>query len=174
SARAAAATLPAAERPESPRPGHRAARRPGSSASSLSTQRERLTACPAIPDGVWAQRARPCHPATTGSSASADDALRALLRGHDRRQPLPAVHGGLVGRAPGLEELSELLAGAVVVPFAVALDDFDEVVDRLLAAALAVQGDREIEACLMVEQVGCDLFFQVGDRADRFRLLRHV
>src|SRR5712691_6179853 len=62
---------------------------------------------------------------------------RATLREQDRRQLLAPGDGRLVGRAPGLEEHHELLARAVVVPFAVALDDVEEMVDRLLAAALA-------------------------------------
>src|SRR5271165_4199452 len=75
-------------------------------------------------------------------------------REQDRGQPLAAADGRLVGRTPSLEKLHELLARAVVVPFAVALDDLDEIVDRLCAASLAVQGDREIEARLMIERIG--------------------
>src|SRR5215475_4776571 len=52
------------------------------------------------------------------------------LREQHRRQPFAPVDGCLVGRTPGLEELDQLLARAVVVPLAVALDDLDEVVDR--------------------------------------------
>src|SRR6185437_8950273 len=36
----------------------------------------------------------------------------------DRRQSLASLDGGLVRRAPGLEELHQLLARAVLVPFA--------------------------------------------------------
>src|SRR5689334_948296 len=49
----------------------------------------------------------------------------ALLREHKRRQFLAAVDGGRMGEAPRLEELDELLARAVVVPFAVTLDDLE-------------------------------------------------
>ena len=47
----------------------------------------------------------------------------------------------------------------------------DQVVDRFLPASLAVEGDREIEAGLMIERIGGHVLFQLGDRADRFRLL---
>jgi len=49
--------------------------------------------------------------------------------------------------------LNELLAGSVVVPFAVALDDGDQMVERILTAALAVERHRQIEAGLMVERL---------------------
>src|SRR5262252_5623273 len=93
------------------------------------------------------------------------------LREQHRRQPLASVDSGLVGRTPGLEELDELLARAVVVPFAVALHDFEQIVDRLLPAALAVQGDGEIEARLMVERIGRDLLLELRDRSHRLGLL---
>src|SRR3712207_7524214 len=51
--------------------------------------------------------------------------------------------GRLVHGAPGLEELDELFSGAVLVPVAVAAHDLDELVDRLLALAAGVQGDRK-------------------------------
>ncbi len=53
------------------------------------------------------------------------------LRKQNRRQPLAAVQRGFVGRTPGLEELHQLLAGAVLVPFAVALDDGEQMIGRL-------------------------------------------
>src|SRR3954463_7423212 len=45
----------------------------------------------------------------------------------------PTCDGHLVHGAPGLEELDELLARAVVVPIAVAPNDFKEVIDRFFA-----------------------------------------
>ena len=54
----------------------------------------------------------------------------------NRRQPLASIDGGLVGAAPRLEELHQLLARAVVVPLAVALDDFEQLIGRLGALAL--------------------------------------
>src|SRR5262249_56110636 len=77
----------------------------------------------------------------------------------DRRQPLAPVDGGLVGGAPGLEELNQLLARAVVVPFAIALDDLEQIIDRLLAPPLAVQAEREIEPRLMVDRIAPHLPF---------------
>jgi len=64
--------------------------------------------------------------------------LRNALREQDRRQPLAPVNGGLIGRAPRLEELHQLLARAVVVPFAIAFDDGDQMIQRLFALAFAV------------------------------------
>src|SRR5215831_4792268 len=84
----------------------------------------------------------------------------AELGKQNRRQSLAAVHGGLVGRTPGLEELNQLLARAVVVPFAIALDDLQQVIDGLLPLPLAVQREREIEARLMVERIGRYLGFE--------------
>src|SRR5450830_1483724 len=93
------------------------------------------------------------------------------LRKQNRRQPLAAIQGGLVGRTPGLEELHQLLARAVLVPFAVALDDLDQVIDRLGALALGVEGYGKVEFRLMIEWIGENLFFQLRIRPERFRLL---
>jgi hypothetical protein len=84
-------------------------------------------------------------------------------REQDRRQPLASIHGRLVGRTPRLEELDELLARAIVIPFAVAFDDFEQMIDRFRTAPLAVQGDREIEAPLVIEGIDCNLLFQLRD-----------
>src|SRR3984893_15903991 len=82
-------------------------------------------------------------------------------RRQDRGEPLAAVDGCLVRRAPRLEELHELLARAVFLPLAIALDDLDQVVDRLRPAPLAVERDREIEPRLMVEWIGCNLLLEL-------------
>src|SRR4029079_19054899 len=50
-----------------------------------------------------------------------------------RRQLAAAGNRGLVGRAPRLKELHELLARGVLVPGARTLDDFEQMVGRLLA-----------------------------------------
>src|SRR5215470_1851381 len=93
------------------------------------------------------------------------------LRKQNRRQLAAALDGRLVGRPPRLEELHELLARAVVVPFAVAPHDLDEMVDRLLAAVLAVERHRKVEPRLVVERIGRDLGLELADRTDRLRLL---
>ena len=69
----------------------------------------------------------------SADAVAADRGVQSL-RKQDRRQTLAPVHGRLVGRAPGLEELHELFARAVVIPFAVALDDIDQMLDRILRA----------------------------------------
>ena len=61
------------------------------------------------------------------------------LSEQDRREALSPLDRGFVGWTPGIEELDELLAGAVVVPFAVALDDVDQMLQRLAAARAALE-----------------------------------
>src|SRR5215208_8091840 len=56
-----------------------------------------------------------------------------VSREENRRQPLASLDGRLVGAAPRLEELQQLLARAVIVPLAIALDDFEQLVGRLSA-----------------------------------------
>src|SRR5512133_2419320 len=46
------------------------------------------------------------------------------LREQNRRQPLASIDGRFVGAAPRFEELHQLLARTVIVPLAIALDDF--------------------------------------------------
>ena len=90
------------------------------------------------------------------------------------RQPLSSIHGRFIGAAPRLEELHQLLARAVLVPFAVALDDFEQLVGRFGAIALRVQRGRQIESRLMIERVCGDFLFQFGDRADGLRLFGEI
>ena len=73
----------------------------------------------------------------------------------------------IVGRAPGLEELHQLLAGAVLVPGTVLADDGEQMVHRLLALAAGAERHGEIEAGLMVERVGGDLRFKLLHVAER-------
>src|SRR5271170_5910328 len=88
------------------------------------------------------------------------------LREQDRRQPPAALDRGLVGRTPGLEKLHELLSRAVVVPFTVALDDADQLLQRVEPLALAVERQRKIEPRLMVERIGGDFLLQLGYRPE--------
>src|SRR5438270_9537347 len=89
------------------------------------------------------------------------------LREEDRRQPLSSLDGRFVGAAPRLEELHQLPSRAVIVPLAVALDDFQQLVGRLGALALGVERSGQVESRLMVERVCGDLLFELGHRADR-------
>src|SRR5215475_3606725 len=82
----------------------------------------------------------------------------------DRRQSLSSFDGRLIGAAPRLEELHQLLARAVVVPFAVTLDDLEQLRGRLRALALRVQRGGKVEARLMIEWVCIDFLFKLGDR----------
>ena len=89
----------------------------------------------------------------------------------DRREAAPALDGRLVGGSPGVEQLDQLLARAVVVPFAVAAHDLEQMVERFGPPPLAVAGERQVEARLVVERIGRDFLLQFADRPDRFRLL---
>src|ERR1700716_2150908 len=92
-------------------------------------------------------------------------------RKQDRRQPLAPRDRRFVGRTPGLEQLHELLAGAIVVPLAVAADDLDQVVERLGALAFGIEREREVEPRLVIERIGGNLLLQLGDRAEGGSLL---
>src|SRR5512138_2203659 len=67
------------------------------------------------------------------------------LRKQNRRQPLASLDGGFVCAAPCLEKLHELLARAIIVPFAIAPDDFEQLVGRFGTCTLRVQRGRQIE-----------------------------
>src|SRR5260370_1070361 len=118
--------------------------------------------------------ARQCDRDSLPQRSSAPDRSAPALRKQNRRQPLSAIDGGLVGRAPGLEQLHQLFARPVVVPFAIALDDLEQVIDCLLTAPLCIQREREIETGLVVERVRRDFLLEVGDRSDRLRLLAQL
>src|SRR5579871_1423998 len=59
-----------------------------------------------------------------------------------RGKTAAALDRRLVIHAPDLEELQKLLAGAVVVPFAVALDDLDQLIGRVAALAAGVEREQ--------------------------------
>ena len=91
-----------------------------------------------------------------------------FLRKQDCRQPLSSIHGRFVGAAPCLEELHELPARAILVPLAIAPDDFEQLVGGFRPVALRIQRGRQVESSLMIERVCGDFLFQLGDRADGF------
>src|SRR4051794_17817134 len=96
------------------------------------------------------------------------------LRKQDGRQPLSSFNRGLVRGAPRLEELHQLLSRAVLIPFAVALDDLEQLLGCLGALAAGVERGREVEPCLVVERVRGDFLFQLGHGTERLGLLRQV
>src|SRR5260221_5049643 len=106
-----------------------------------------------------------------GSSASrgSNSALMppAGLREEDRRQSPPRRQRQRIGRSHRLEELDELLARRLLVPFARPLDDVEELVDRRLAFAGGEQRSGEIETGLMVVGVRRQPRAQLADRARR-------
>src|SRR5262245_21344173 len=109
--------------------------------------------------GIWSPLTAPAHRASGKQ---------------DRRQALAPLDGCFIRAAPGLEELHELPAGSVVVPFAVALDDRKELLGGRRPVALGVECGRKVEARLMIERVCGDFLFQLGDRSQRFRLLGEI
>src|ERR1700738_1056207 len=92
----------------------------------------------------------------------------------NRRQPLASVHRRLIGGAPCLEELHQLLARAVLVPFAVALDDFEQLVGGVGTVAAGVERGGKIESRLIIERICGDFLFQLGDRAERLGLFGEI
>src|SRR4029077_2279339 len=88
-----------------------------------------------------------------------DQSRKSYETGHalgeqDRRQPLASFDSRLIGRPPCVEQLHELLTRSVVVPFAIAFHDCDQMFERVMSAAFAVERKRKIEPCLMVERIG--------------------
>ena len=96
------------------------------------------------------------------------------LREKYRRQPLAPFDRSFVGRTPGIEELNELLAGAVIVPFAIALHDGDQLFERIQPPAVAVERHREIESGLMVGRIGGDLLLKIGNGPSDLGLLGEI
>ncbi len=82
------------------------------------------------------------------------------LREQHRRQPPPAIKRVLVLRAPGLEELDELLARGLLVPIALATNDLDEMVDGIFTLAACVGDERQIEARGMIVGVSGQTRFE--------------
>src|SRR5260370_7340921 len=76
-----------------------------------------------------------------------------------------------VGRAPRLEELNQLLAGGVVIPFTVAAHDLEQLVEGLLPTAISVQRYGKVEARLVIARIGGHLLFQLGNGSKMPRLL---
>src|SRR3974390_1337371 len=92
------------------------------------------------------------------------------LRKQNGRQPLSSFDGGIVIGAPGLEELHQLLAPPLPVPFAVALDDLEQRLGCFGAFAGGVERGRQIESRLMIQRVCGDFLCQLDERAARFGL----
>ena len=75
-----------------------------------------------------------------------------------------------VGRAPRFKELDQLLAGSVVIPFTVAAHDLKQLVEGLLPTAISVQRYGKVESRLVIERVGGNLLFQLGNGSKMSRL----
>src|SRR5260370_34771338 len=107
------------------------------------TRRLRLRLAPGRPSRTWGGGQGGVHQANPNRSGK-----------KDRRQPPSPRHRMFVGRAPRLEELNQLLAGGVVIPFTVAAHDLEQLVEGLLPTAISVQCYGKVEARLVIERVG--------------------
>src|SRR6516225_11716738 len=92
----------------------------------------------------------------------------------DRRQLLSSLDGSLIGRAPRIEELDQLLSCTVIVPFAVTPDDFKQMVGGLIAFAARIERGRKLKPCLMIERIRGDFPFEIGQRPKRLGLLGQI
>src|SRR6201987_5433017 len=99
--------------------------------------------------------------ANTACSIVVSADRRKPLSEQNRGEPLAAFDRRFIGRTPGVEKLYQLLARAVIVPFAVALDDRHQMFERIEPSALAVKRERKIKTRLMIERVGGDLLFKL-------------
>src|ERR1051325_1084616 len=86
------------------------------------------------------------------SSLRADAPLREQHRG----EPLATFDRGLIGGTPCVEKLHKLLARAIIIPFAVAFDDRQQMFERIEPPVFAVERERKIEARLMIGRIGGD------------------
>src|SRR5690606_16994880 len=71
-----------------------------------------------------------------------------------RRQQASALDGSGILDAPGVEEFQQLLARAISVPVAVALEDGDQRLGRLDALAFGIERQRQVVAGLVVVGIG--------------------
>src|SRR6185312_8758314 len=85
----------------------------------------------------------------------------------DRGEPPPRRHGERIGRAHRLEEFDELLARCLLVPFAVALDEIEEPVDRLLALARREERRCQLQPRVIVSGIALEALTQLAERALR-------
>jgi len=82
----------------------------------------------------------------------------------DRGETAARRQGQRVRRPHRLEELDELLARRLLVPLAIALDDVEQLVDRLLALTDGEEGGGEVEARLVILGVGGEAGAQLVER----------
>lgn len=101
-------------------------------------------------------------------------AVQGVSGEQDRRQPPSSLDGRLVSAAPGFEKLNQLFACGVIVPFAVALDDLEQVLSGLGAFAGSIERGRQVESRLMIERVCGYFLFQFSDGTNRLGLLGEI
>src|SRR6202047_5425838 len=87
------------------------------------------------------------------------------------RQPLASFDSGFIGRAPCVEKLHELLARSVIVPFAIAFHDCEQMFERVKPAAFGGERKRKTDPPLVAARLGGALLFKPADRSDLLALL---
>src|SRR5215831_13746172 len=92
---------------------------------------------------------------------------RPPLREQQRGEAPPCRERQRIGRPHRLEELDELLAPRLLVPIAVALDELQKLVDRLLALARGEKRRREFRSRLVVPRILREASPQLVGRARR-------
>src|SRR5437763_14803806 len=103
----------------------------------------------------------------SGSGASRSLIAMPPSREHQRGQSPPRAERERVGWAHHLEELDQLLAGGLLVPFAVALEQAQQFIDCLLALTGAEQRRGQLEPRLMIVLVLLQAGPQFVGRAHR-------
>src|SRR5262249_9424660 len=110
------------------------------------------------PESLPADRSREDNGAARASP-------HAILRKQQRRQFPPPSNRARVGRTHRLEQRQELLARSVLVPFALAAYDLEQLVHGLFARALGVERLGQRKARLEVARVRSYLRAQGGEIA---------
>src|SRR5512133_3563209 len=102
-------------------------------------------------------------------AASPAPPLRSLITPasgkHHGGQPSSTAQGQRIGRSHDFEELDELFARRLLVPFAIAFEQRQQLVDGGLSLAASEQRRRELEAGLVIVSV----FRQSGSQFSRRR-----
>ena len=91
------------------------------------------------------------------------------LRKQDRREPPAASQRTWIGGSNGIEKRQQMFARRILVPFTVTPDDFEQLVDRLFARALAVEHQCEIEPRLEISRIGSNTGIELFGVAGRCR-----
>src|SRR6201986_4465821 len=92
----------------------------------------------------------------------------------NRREPLAPFDRRLVIRSPRVKKLDKLFAGAVVIPFAIAPGNLNQMIKRLLAASAGIERKGKIKSRLVIKRVGCHFLLEFVDWSKRSRLFSEL